>query len=111
MERFKKGDKIVAVTSSSNPKNPREAGKTYTIVSVMSCPLCHEEYVCFHIENQNHSYRMRCAGCKGDHIQSNHLWHRSAHFRLATDLKEQLRLALEQENYELAAQLRDKINE
>jgi len=109
--KFKEGDKVVAVTSNDLKIGRREAGKVYTVKIAIQCPNCNAEYICISTQELPKSYNMQCGSCKEHSFKSNRMWHRAVHFIHATNLEEQLKIALELEDYELAARLRDEIKQ
>jgi len=109
--KFKVGDKVVAVTSNNLKVGRRDAGEQYTVKISMQCLECGEEHICISTQELPKSYNMACGGCKEKSFKSNRMWHRAVHFIHATNLEEQLKIALELEDYELAARLRDEIKQ
>jgi hypothetical protein len=109
--KYKVGDKVVAVTGNDGKYTKRVIGKVYTVTMVAGCMSCNTEYLCLSDIQLPKSYNLTCASCKESSFRSNRMWHRSIHFTSADNLEEQLRIALEQENYELAATLRDKMKQ
>lgn len=108
--QFKAGDKIVALTSKECKINPRVKGKTYTVIASTSCPKCNNELVCIKEGNKDDVFKQVCSGCESAEIRSNMLWTDAKHFAHTEEsLEVQLELAVKEENYELAAILRDKI--
>lgn len=116
MRQFKSGDKIVAITSKDCKHAPREAGKEYLVLGTNKCRNCGEQWLCIHDINFQVTKKIICSSCGDDKVSSNNPWISAKHFRFAEDTENKdvllikLNNAIQSENYEEAAQLRDKIN-
>ena len=101
--RHKVGDRVIALTDPFNEfSQPRKKGQIYTVKAVAYCPKCGAQKV-----NIGHAsiYKMIECGC-GCVTETNGLrWTNSFHFAPIDEAT--LQSAIEQENYELAAILRD----
>jgi protein-arginine kinase activator protein McsA len=116
MRQFKSNDKIVAITSKDCKYAPRVAGKEYVVLGTHNCKKCGEQWLCVHEVNMQVTRKIVCSSCGYDELNSNNPWVSAKHFRLANDVENKdvlmirLNNAIQCENYEEAAQLRDKIN-
>lgn len=113
MENFKIGETVIALNSTKRYGNgyvdhhPREKGKTYVIKDVCYCSKCGQQ-------NVNVGYKWRSAdlmNCDCGNSQNDYGlgWSESFNFIRPSELKQKIAEAVEQENYEEAAELRDLI--
>lgn len=110
--KFKVGDEVVALTSKSCKYNPREAGKKYKVYAVHNCLSCGEELVCVNKNDLPRVMSIKCSTCGNTDFTSNKGWTKASHFTMSTqNLHVELQLAIEREDYEYAAQLRDRMNQ
>lgn len=108
--KFKVGDEVVAITSKSCKYNPREAGKQYKVYAVHNCLSCGEELVCVTKVDLPRVMSIKCSSCGSSDFSSNKPWTKASHFSISTaSLHVELQLAIEREDYEYAAKLRDKM--
>jgi hypothetical protein len=105
MKTFNIGDKVIALTNSTNEfSQPRVKGKMYIVVNLMYCQKCGEQMISLGYKSQWPSIV-----CKCDNLQNNDGLHYtlSSHFAKADDFDQEIEEAVKEENYELAALLRD----
>jgi len=110
MTKFNVGEMVVALNSNDSKYNSREAGKKYKVLGVMKCVKCEEEMVCINPNNLPKTFAIRCGECGCTDMHSTHPWIMAKNFALADNLEERLKVALATEDYELAAELRDRLN-
>jgi hypothetical protein len=104
-KRFKIGDKVVALT---NPKSefgqPRIKGNTYVVNAIMYCSGCGEQEINIGSSNPKNTTKCTC----GELMLSKGLkWTHSHLFTKINDLDSAIEEAVENEDYEMAAILRD----
>lgn len=114
MKRFEIGQIVIALTNPlDNLCQPRTKGCKYPILDICYCPKCG-------IQNINitgnlpknapngrmFSNKMDCDCGFGQDNYGKH-WTASKHFALVEEIQSELELAVENEDYELAALLRD----
>jgi protein-arginine kinase activator protein McsA len=108
---FKIGDKVTAINSKECKYQPREAGKEYTVHSVVNCPSCNEQLINISKKELPKAYRIKCSSCHSTNFSSNHSWTSASNFIPSTEnLHLKLELAVKLEDYEEAAKIRDMIN-
>lgn len=105
MNRFKVGDKVVALIGQTHPNaQPRIKGKIYDVIDIMFCPRDGHQMI-------NLGYGSEHAGvictCGGRHPNNGLMWTNAEHFAKVDDIEEALEEAVANEDYELAAMLRD----
>jgi hypothetical protein len=99
MRRFKIGEKVVALNSSTHEKaQPRVKGKIYTVTMIMNCQLCGEEL----INVNNNPSITNVLECECKHTMNN--FHRAFTFGKFFAPIDELDILIEQcvedENYE-----------
>lgn len=111
MNKFRVGDKVVALNTRQCKYNPREEGKEYTVFGVMQCPNCRTELISIRSSMLAATKQIKCSDCGCTDMHSNHYWTKASNFRSKDnfDLHDELKIAIINENYERAAQLRDII--
>ena len=105
MKTFNIGDKVIALTDSKNElSQPRQKGKIYIVVSLMYCQRCGIQMVSLGIKSKRPKIHCTC-GCSqnNDGLCFTH----SKHFAKVDEFDQEIADAVEEENYELAALLRD----
>jgi hypothetical protein len=104
--KYRVGQKVVGL--NSNPVVPRQKGKVYTITAVLFCSACGKQFLNFG-KKADESFEAHgvCTSC-GDRIETKGLiWTSAKHYAEVKDIDAMIQKALDQENYELAAELRD----
>lgn len=116
MNKFKVGDKVIALNSKSCKYSPRTEGEMYTVIATHTCRECGDEWICIHDINLGRTRSIKCSQCGFDKMQSNSPFVSTRHFALVEQIESKeillikLNNAIQSENYEEAAKLRDKIN-
>lgn len=109
--RFKVGDIVIANTSKTCKHNPRQAGEKYKVLAVHNCRNCNEELICINNSDLPKLFAIACS-CGDKEFSSNKPWTKASNFTMSTgNLHIELQLAIEREDYEYAAKLRDQINQ
>ena len=103
--RYRIGQKVIGL--NSNPVVPRVKGKVYTIDSVLFCSECGKQFLNFgkRADNSFENFGICTCGAKID--TKNRVWTSSKHYAPIDNIELQIEKAIEEENYELAASLRD----
>lgn len=105
MKQFKIGDKVIALT---NPKDsngqPRIKGHVYIVEDVLWCAKCGGQKI--NLGYFDDSIRRTCI-CGTPYNGEGKQWTMSKHFALVDDVDAELEEAVEAEDYEFAALLRD----
>ena len=110
--KFKKGDEVIALSSKDCKYNPREEGKKYKVHAVFNCRECNDEIICINNVDLPIAVTIKCSECGCTDFSSNKPWTRASQFRLSSNnLHIELQLAIEREDYEYAAKLRDQLND
>ena len=114
MKRFEIGQIVVALTNPPDEFNqPRTKGCKYPILDVMYCSKCGIQDI--NIAGELGKYApngklwskyMTCS-CGNTSLNHGKHWTNSENFALVDDIKEELEEAVANEDYELAALLRD----
>jgi hypothetical protein len=105
MKTFNIGDKVIALTDSKTElSQPRQKGRMYIVVSIMYCQRCGVQMVSLGIKSNGPKIHCTCGV-----IQSNDglCFTQSKHFAKVDEFDQEIADAVEEENYELAALLRD----
>ena len=116
MKEFKIKDKVIALNSKDCKYTGRVKGKEYTVHGVTFCKKCNEQFISINPKPFDKTLVIKCGECGDQTIKSSHPWTSAKHFVLATDssskevLLIRLENAIQAENYEEAAKLRDQIN-
>lgn len=105
--RYKVDQKVVALSNSKpNSPQPRVKGKVYTISSILFCSGCGKQFLNFGSVSDERAIYGTCAcGAKTD--ARGLVWTPSKHYAPIDDIDSQIEKAVEEEDYELAALLRD----
>lgn len=106
---FTIGDKVIALSSSVNNEQLRVKGNLYIVNAVGYCSGCGSQII-----NVSGETKIQSGKCTCGNIQpaKGLWWTTSRHFIKADEnsISEAIKEALESENYELAATLRNLIN-
>jgi hypothetical protein len=110
-KRFKIGDKVVALTSPKTEMcQPRVKGKIYTAHAIRYCPGCGEQKINLGIITPTDTSNLTACGCGKKYQNEGLHWTLSRYFAKADNLETAIEEALENEDYESAATLRDLNN-
>lgn len=111
--RFKIGDKVVALTNPlSEGSQPRVKGKTYNVQAVRYCSGCGVQVINlgYHLPIPNnhiqYSEYSDCV-CGKEALNEGLFWTLSKYFAKVDDLETAIEEAVQNEDYETAAVLRD----
>jgi len=105
MKTFNIGDKVIALTNPMTiHSQPRIKGKMYIVVSVMYCQQCGIQMISLGVKANNPSILCTCSN-----VQHNDglCYTQSIHFAKVDEFDKEIEEAVAEENYELAALLRD----
>jgi hypothetical protein len=106
--RFKIGDKVVALTNSKTEMGqPRVKGKIYAVHAIQYCPACGEQKINLGISAPINTSSIIICTCNKKRPNEGLYWTSSKFFAKVDDLESALEEAVENEDYELAAMLRD----
>jgi hypothetical protein len=106
--RFQLGDKVVALTGHRNEKGqPRVKGKIYAVHAIQYCPACGEQKINLGISAPINTSSIIICTCNKKRPNEGLYWTSSKFFAKVDDLESALEEAVENEDYELAAMLRD----
>jgi hypothetical protein len=112
-KRFKIGDKVVSLTNpATEGSQPRVKGKTYNVKAVQYCSGCGAQVINlgYHLPIPNSTIRYSdysdCV-CGKEVLNEGLFWTLSKFFARADDLESAIEEAVENEDYETAATLRD----
>lgn len=108
MNRFSIGERVVALTNPSEKySQPRIKGKTYTVLAVKYCVGCGIQDINV-AGNSSIDFTHEICGCGLRTIAEDNMWWTSSNnFARLTDLEAELKTAVENEDYETAAMIRD----
>jgi hypothetical protein len=105
MKTFNIGDKVVALTDSKHIlSQPREKGRLYNVVSVMYCQRCGTQMVSLGFKAKGSKILCTCGSTQHN---DGLCFTQSKHFAKVDDFDQEIAYAIEEENYEIAALLRD----
>ena len=107
-KRFQIGDKVVSLTNPTREgSQPRVKGKTYNVQAVQYCSGCGVQVINlgYHLPN-NAIYYSGCI-CGKEIFNEGLFWTLSKFFAKVDDLETAIEEAVENEDYETAAILRD----
>lgn len=107
MKRFEIGEKVVALTDPPNSNcQKRKKGCIYTVTSMMFCTVRGHQFI--NIDDQKTIAYLVSCNCGTDHEKpDDRAYTYSKHFARLSDLEREEKEAVENEDYETAAILRD----
>lgn len=107
MRRFEIGQIVVALEDSKEiMQQPFKKGSKYKIRDIGYCAKCGKQFINF-TNTTPPSGNSKCITCSNVQPNSGKTWSSSDHFAAVNDVKEELEKAVANEDYELAALLRD----
>jgi excinuclease UvrABC helicase subunit UvrB len=107
-KRFKIGDKVVALTGQINKTSqPRVKGKVYAIHAIQYCSGCGEQAINLGVQTPINGSDLSVCMCGKQSLNEGLHWTLSKFFAKVDDLESAMEEAVENEDYELAATLRD----
>jgi hypothetical protein len=107
-KRFKIGDKVVSLTNPTREgSQPRVKGKTYNVQAVQYCSGCGVQVINLGYRLPNNTMRYSDCICGKEIFNEGLFWTLSKFFARADDLESAIEEAVENEDYETAATLRD----
>lgn len=108
-QQFKVGEKVIALNScpeTDTTRQPRVKGKIYEVKAVMYCSGCGSQKINIGYLSQTGAEKLRC-DCNKRVDNEGLKWTNSIHFAKLDNLDKLIEEAVENEDYELAATLRD----
>lgn len=109
-KRFKVGETVIALNNpSSELGQPRKKGQQYIVNAVIYCCSCGIQSINIGPKTRNGSLFSCGCGSKQPHWGLH--WTVSEYFARPEELEAEMQSAVEEENYEHAAVLRDLINQ
>jgi hypothetical protein len=105
--RHSVGDKVVALTNpATKDSQPRKKGNIYIVKAMQFCTQCGIQVISLGCKA---NYDVASCTCGNDIEQKGIFWTASKHFAPLSDTT--LQYAVEEENYELAAIIRDALKQ
>jgi hypothetical protein len=107
-KRFKIGDKVVSLTNpATEGSQPRVKGKTYNVKAIQYCSGCGEQVINlgYHLPDDVSNYSD--CNCGKEVFNEGLYWTLSKYFARVDDLDTAIEEAVQNEDYETAATLRD----
>jgi protein-arginine kinase activator protein McsA len=106
--RYKVGQRVVALSNSKpNSIQPRVKGKIYTIDSILFCSGCGKQFLNFGTIADEGCDKYGTCSCGTKTDGRGLVWTSSIFYAPIDDIDSQIEKAIEEEDYELAAPLRD----
>jgi hypothetical protein len=104
---FKVGEEAIALSTASSPNQPRKKGRSYIVTNTMFCSTDGNQLI--NIDSTEHigkSGHISC-GCGKRHHGNGLAWTYANKFVHPDDIEERMNQAVNEEDYELASDLRD----
>jgi hypothetical protein len=108
-QQFKVGERVIALDScpETDPsRQPRVKGKIYEVKAVLYCSGCGSQKINIGYNSLSTSGQLRC-DCNKRGDAEGLKWTNSSHFAKLDNIDNLIKEAVEDEDYELAATLRD----